>query len=116
VYIAHTFYCIQHIDIYAYFFLELHKQTIKLLTGIKYEIKSLAYSVECLKNISKTIVEKLSTNESIATQGNYENATFYDDWPIECESDLNHQEECLKDVTKRNTMARYSDFNIYIIY
>lgn len=97
MYIAHTFYCIQHVDIYVYFFLELHKHIIKLLTGIKYFTS--AYSVECLKNISKTIIEKLSANETITTQSNDENATFYDVWPIECESDLNHQEECLKDVT-----------------
>jgi len=90
-----------------YFFSELRKQTIKLLTGIKYEIKSLAYSVECLQNISKTIVEKLSTKETITIQSNDENATFYDDvWPIECENDLNQQEECLKDVTKRNAMVQ----------
>eukprot|EP00102_Acyrthosiphon_pisum_P019799 XP_016657009.1 PREDICTED: uncharacterized protein LOC107882717 [Acyrthosiphon pisum] len=97
---------------------ELRKQTIKLLTGIKYEIKSLAYSVECLQNITKTIVEKLSAaKEATTTQCTDENATFYDDvWPIECESDLNQQEECLKDVTKRNAMikqlARLSDKNI----
>jgi len=41
----------------------------------------------------------LSAKE-VTTQCNNENDTFYDDvWPIESESDLNQQEEWLKDVT-----------------
>lgn len=56
------------------------------------------------------------TAKEAATQCNDENDTFYDDvWPIECEQDLNQQEEWLKDVSRRNAMVRYSYHNIYII-
>lgn len=110
----HFYKCVRCLSAYIlFFFLDIHKQTIQLLTGIKFEIKSLAYSAECLQNITKTIVEKLSAKE--ATQCNDENVEFYNDvWPIECESDLNQQEECLQDLTRRNAMVSYSFYIIYI--
>uniref|UniRef100_A0A2S2PBC1 Uncharacterized protein n=1 Tax=Schizaphis graminum TaxID=13262 RepID=A0A2S2PBC1_SCHGA len=81
----------------------------KAIIGLKYELKSVSYNIDSLQTMTKNIMDKLSSINSLAQSQDCEGytATFADTlWPIQNENELNEQERLLKeDSPERNIIV-----------
>jgi len=91
----------------------------KAIIGLKYELKSVSYNIDSLQTMTKNIMDKLSSINSLSqSQDNEEyNATFADTlWPIQNEDELIEQERLLKeDLSERNIIVSYKTLFVLVV-
>eukprot|EP00102_Acyrthosiphon_pisum_P019109 XP_016656319.1 PREDICTED: uncharacterized protein LOC100571727 isoform X1 [Acyrthosiphon pisum] len=82
----------------------------KAIIGLKYELKSVSYNIDSLQTMTKNIMDKLSSINSLPQSQDSDeyNATIADTlWPIQNENELNEQERLLKeDLSERNIIIK----------
>lgn len=87
----------------------------KAIISLKYELKNVSYNIDSLQTMTKNIMDKLSSINSLPQSQDSDeyNATFADTlWPIQNTHELNEQERLLKeDQSERNIIVSCKMYN-----